>query len=193
MQSFGQNPRYNLGQMTFQQLLRGVETLGRGSTLDPEIASIAYDSRKVVPGTLFVAMKGLATDGNRFIEAAIAQGAVAIVSDSVHAERWPHRGSIALARVAHGRPALAIMSANFYGHPAAKLALTGVTGTNGKTTTAFLIEGLLRHANRRNVLIGTVEYHVGDEVRPSPHTTPESLDLNAIFAEGVARGASGKR
>jgi len=181
---------YNRTLMKFQQLLHGVETLGESSTLDPDITNIAYDSRLVQPGGLFVAMKGEATDGNKFIDAAIAKGAVAVVSDAVNVANWPHRSSVAVARVSHGRQALARVSANFYDHPARKLALTGITGTNGKTTTTFLLEGLLRHVDRRNILVGTVEYHVADEVRPSPHTTPESLDLHALFAEGVQKGTT---
>ena len=92
--------------------------------------------------------------------------------------------------VEHGRRALAQASAAFFGHPERKLAATGITGTNGKTTTAFLIEALLNAAARKTILIGTIEYHVAGEVRPSVHTTPESRDLFELMAEGVARGAT---
>jgi UDP-N-acetylmuramoyl-L-alanyl-D-glutamate--2,6-diaminopimelate ligase len=92
--------------------------------------------------------------------------------------------------VEHGRRALAQASAAFFGHPERKLATTGITGTNGKTTTAFLIESLLNSAMRKSVLVGTIEYHVAGEVRPSVHTTPEPRDLFELMAEGVARGAS---
>ena len=92
--------------------------------------------------------------------------------------------------VEHGRRALAQASAAFFGHPERKLAATGITGTNGKTTTAFLIEALLNAAARKTVLVGTIEYHVAGEVRPSVHTTPESRDLFELMAEGAERGAT---
>ena len=95
-----------------------------------------------------------------------------------------------MLEVEHGRRALAQASAAFFGHPERKLAATGITGTNGKTTTAFLAEALLNAAARKTVLIGTIEYHVAGEVRPSVHTTPESRDLFALMAEGAERGAT---
>jgi UDP-N-acetylmuramoyl-L-alanyl-D-glutamate--2,6-diaminopimelate ligase len=157
-----------------------------------EVASVEYDSRRVRPGATFVAMRGGTTDGNRYIDAAIAQGAVAIVSDShdVYAKlRLEHPG-IAAAHVEHGRRALAQLSATLLGHPERKLAVSAVTGTNGKTTTAYLLEQMLRSVGRKCVLIGTIETHVGDEVRESPHTTPESRDILEIFADGVRAGAT---
>ena len=171
--------------MKFTEILRGVETL---SILgDAKVQGIAYDSRKVRPGFLFLAMRGESSDGNRFIEAALMAGASAVISDSADAVRPEN---VAFARVRHGRRALAAISANFYGHPAKKLTLTGITGTNGKTTTTFLTEHMLRSAGRSVVMIGTVEYHVAGRVLPAPHTTPESLELNAAFAEGVRAGAT---
>ena len=95
-----------------------------------------------------------------------------------------------MLEVEHGRRALAEASAAFFGHPERRLAATGITGTNGKTTTAFLIEALLNAAQRKTVLVGTIEYHVAGEVRPSVHTTPESRDLFELMAEGVAKGAT---
>jgi len=163
--------------------MHGLEAVSASG--DAEIQGIAYDSRKVRPGFLFVAMRGETSDGNRFVDAAIGAGAAAIVSDSL--EQPPAK--VAFARVAHGRKALAALSANFYEHPAQKLKLTGVTGTNGKTTTAFLIEHILRSAGRSVAMIGTIEYHVAGRVIPAPHTTPESLELNAALAEAVHAGA----
>ena len=90
----------------------------------------------------------------------------------------------------HGRRALAEASAAFFAHPERKLAATGITGTNGKTTTAFLTEALLNAGGRKTVLVGTIEYHVAGEVRPSIHTTPESRDLFELMAEGASRGAT---
>ena len=92
--------------------------------------------------------------------------------------------------VPHGRRALARLSANFYKHPAERLRITGITGTNGKTTTTFIVEAILRAAGRKNALVGTVEYHLPGEVLAAPHTTPESLELNQIFARSLAHGAT---
>ena len=171
--------------MKFQQLLDGAEFLfQRGN---PDITGLDYDSRQVKPGYAFVAMRGESTDGNRYIEAALANGAVAVVSDSQQIQ--PNDG-IAWAQVPHGRRALARMSANFYRRPAEKLAITGVTGTNGKTTTAFLVESILEAAGRKDALIGTVEYHVAGKIVEAPHTTPESLELNQMLAEALRNGAT---
>jgi UDP-N-acetylmuramoyl-L-alanyl-D-glutamate--2,6-diaminopimelate ligase len=157
-----------------------------------ELSGVQYDSRRVSAGDVFVAMRGEATDGNRYIEASIAKGAAAVVTDSreaFEALRMKHK-DVPAAVVSHGRRALAEVSAAVFGHPEKKLALTGVTGTNGKTTTAFLLESLLRSVGRQCVLIGTIETHVGDEVRASQHTTPESRDVLRVFADGVAVGAT---
>jgi len=157
-----------------------------------EIAGVEYDSRRARRGVAFVAMRGGTTDGNRYINAAIAQGAAAIVTDSQEAYaklRFEHP-TIAALRVAHGRRALAELSAAVLGHPERRLAVSAVTGTNGKTTTAYLLEQILRSVGRRCVLLGTIETRIGDEVRDSPHTTPESSDTLEIFADGVRAGAT---
>ena len=172
--------------MTFQQLLDGVEVLAQAG--DAEVSGVEYDSRRVQPGCLFVAMRGESSDGNQFIAAAVAAGAVAVVSDAP--EFVAPAGIAAWASVAHGRRALARLSANFYHRPAEKLAVTGITGTNGKSTTAFLIESILQAAGRKTALVGTIEYHVAGKTLPAPHTTPESLELNRMFAEAKHAGAS---
>jgi UDP-N-acetylmuramoyl-L-alanyl-D-glutamate--2,6-diaminopimelate ligase len=171
--------------MTFQQLLQGAEVLSQSG--NPGIAGVEYDSRRVRPGTLFVAMKGETSDGNRYIDQAIAAGAVAIVTDS--AAETP-RPAVAWAQVVHGRRALARLSANFYKRPAERIANTGITGTNGKSTTAFLIESILQAAGRKTALIGTIEYHVAGKILPAPHTTPEALELNQLLSEGLRDGVS---
>ena len=157
-----------------------------------EVAGVEYDSRRVRAGSAFVAMRGGTTDGNRYIDAAIAQGAVAIVTDSqeAYARLRLEHPTIAAVHVAHGRRALAELSAALLGHPERRLKISAVTGTNGKTTTAYLLEQMLRSVGRKCVLIGTIETHVGDEVRVSPHTTPESSDIYKIFADGVQAGAT---
>lgn len=157
-----------------------------------EIVRVEYDSRRVGPGAAFVAMRGGTTDGNRYIDAAIAQGAVAIVTDSAesYARLRREHSEMAVARVEHGRRALAQLAAAVLGHPERKLKVSAITGTNGKTTTAYLLEQLLRSAGRKCVLIGTIETRIGDEVRASEHTTPEASDLYEILAEGVRAGAT---
>src|SRR5579872_171296 len=171
--------------MNFQDILDGVEVLEQSG--NPDITGLEYDSRRAKPGNLFVAMKGESSDGNRFIDQAISRGAVAIVTDS--SAETP-RGGVAWARIEHGRRALARLSANFYHHPAQKMAVTGITGTNGKSTTAFLVEAILRGAKRSSLLVGTIEYHVAGRVLPAPHTTPEALELNRLFSEALKESAT---
>lgn len=159
-----------------------------------EIGGVEYDSRRVGPGSLFLAMQGETTDGNRFIGKAIEQGAAGIVTDSTSAftlTAKDHPGvAVAEVRAGYGRRAMAVLAANFFRHPELQLALSGVTGTNGKTTTAFLLEAMLNSVYRKTVLVGTIENHVAGLVRPAPHTTPESRDLLALFREGVDAGAT---
>jgi UDP-N-acetylmuramoyl-L-alanyl-D-glutamate--2,6-diaminopimelate ligase len=169
--------------MNFSELLRGTGATPGG---DPPISGLDYNSRRILPGWLFVAMRGESTDGNRYIDAALKNGAAAVVTD---AKDEPRRG-VPWAVVPHGRRALASLSANFYGHPAEHLRIVGITGTNGKTTTAFLCESILQHCGKRSALIGTIEYHVPGAVLPAPHTTPEALELNQIFAAAVSAGAT---
>ncbi|MBI2682762.1 MAG: UDP-N-acetylmuramoyl-L-alanyl-D-glutamate--2,6-diaminopimelate ligase [Acidobacteriales bacterium] len=171
--------------MRFPQLIDGAEVLDRIG--DAEVQGLQYDSRKVRTGDCFVAMKGETTDGNLYIDAAIKAGAIAVVSDS--AEQKPREG-VAWAQVTHGRRALARLSANLYGKPAEKLRITGITGTNGKTTTSFLLESILAAAGRRTARVGTIEYRIAGRVVPAPHTTPESLELNHFFADALRENAT---
>ncbi|MGA7850212.1 MAG: UDP-N-acetylmuramoyl-L-alanyl-D-glutamate--2,6-diaminopimelate ligase [Terriglobales bacterium] len=174
--------------MNFQQLLQGAEVLSQSG--NTAVAGVEYDSRRVRPGTVFVAMKGETSDGNRFIDQAIAAGAVAIVTDSAEETPRSNVAGVAWAQVVNGRRALARLSANFYKRPAERLANTGITGTNGKSTTAFLVESILRAAGRKTALIGTIEYHVAGKVLPAPHTTPEALELNRLLSEGLGQGVT---
>src|SRR5580658_6392071 len=137
--------------MNFLELLDGVGYLAQQG--NPPIAGLDYDSRRVKPGWCFVAIKGETTDGNLYIDKALVSGAVAIVSDSL-----PPRAGVSWAQVTDGRRVLARLSANFYYRPAEKLKITGITGTNGKTTTAFLLYRMLQAAKRKTMLVGTVEY-----------------------------------
>jgi UDP-N-acetylmuramoyl-L-alanyl-D-glutamate--2,6-diaminopimelate ligase len=171
--------------MNFQQLLQGAEILAQSG--NPGVRGLEYDSRRVKPGDVFVAMKGESSDGNRFIDKAIAAGAVAVVTDSANEKP---RDGVAWAHVPSGRRALARLSANFYHRPAEKLAITGITGTNGKSTTTFLVESILTAAGRKSALIGTIEYHVAGKVLPAPHTTPEALEINRMLADALGHGAT---
>lgn len=169
--------------MTFLDLLDGAEILAQSG--NPQVSGIDYDSRRIGPGDVFVAMRGESSDGNHFIKQAIEAGAVAVVTD---AEQNPE--GVAWARVPHGRRALAVLSANFFGRPAERLAVSGITGTNGKSTTAFLLESILHAAGRKTALIGTIEYHVAGKTLPAPHTTPEPLDLQRLFCEAAEHYAA---
>ncbi len=144
-----------------------------------EVRGLAYDSRKVEPGFLFFAFAGAKTDGVQYAAAALQKGALAVLSDR------PAPGGFAgpWIQVAHGRQALATASGNFFNHPDRRLALTAVTGTNGKTTSSMLIDSMLRSAGKTTALVGTIEYHLGGRVLPAVNTTPESLDLFRMFSE----------
>ncbi len=144
---------------------------------DLEVTDVTHDSRKVQPGALFVAIRGLASDGNRFAEAARKRGAIAVASEA------PPRAGIPWLQVGDAREALATLSAEFLGRPAEALTLVGVTGTNGKTTTAYLIDAALRAAGQRVGLLGTVQYRVGERLAEAVRTTPESSDLQKLLRE----------
>ena len=182
--------------MRWDELTCDVAALSAGPLNEPgrdfEVSGVEYDSRRVKAGSVFVAMRGGVSDGNGYIEAAIRQSAAGIVTDSAEAFAQLAVGHPSMPRlwVKHGRAALAQLSAAFFHHPERGLKATGVTGTNGKTTTAFLIEALLNAAGRSSILVGTIEYHVAGETRPSAHTTPESRDLFELMVDGVDRGAT---
>lgn len=171
--------------MTFEQLLEGAEVLSQSGSA--AVSGLEYDSRRIRRGDVFVAMKGESSDGNRHIDSAIRAGAVAVITDSASEKA---REGVAWAQVTHGRRALARLSANFYKRPAERLAVTGITGTNGKSTTAFLLEFILNAAGLKSALVGTIEYHVAGKTLPAPHTTPESLDLHRLFKDALANGAT---
>ena len=152
-------------------------------TLDRTVESIAYDSRRVQRNGLFVALPGEKVDGHDFIQQAIEKGAAAIV-----AEREENHPRATCVVVENARYALADLAASFYGFPARRLKLAGVTGTNGKTTTTFLIKHICDKASLRCGLIGTVRYEIGERVLPAIRTTPESADLQELLAQIVNAG-----
>src|SRR5947199_5252890 len=152
-------------------------------SLDRAVENIAYDSRRVQRNALFVALRGEKTDGHEFIGHAISKGASVIV-----AEREEKDPRITCLVVEDTRTALADFSATFYGHPARKLKLAAVTGTNGKTTTTFLIKHICESAGLRCGLLGTVRYEIGERILPAVRTTPESLDVQELLAQMRSAG-----
>jgi UDP-N-acetylmuramoyl-L-alanyl-D-glutamate--2,6-diaminopimelate ligase len=154
------------------------------SSGDPDVTAICYDSRKVTPGAVFVAIEGFAADGHRFIPEAVKKGAAAVVC------RKPVTVDAAVIRVADPRAALAALACRFFGHPAAEMILVGVTGTNGKTTVTYLLEQILKKAGHRPGVVGTINYRYADKAFDNPVTTPESLDLQAILREMADAGVT---
>ncbi len=171
--------------MKLQKLLQGVQVIKLSADPDMEITGITFDSRKVVPGDLFMAISGFATDGNRFIPAAMEKGAAVVVT-----AREPEQ-DVPYVLVESDRLAMAQLAANFYDHPAKKLCMIGVTGTNGKTSVTLLLKHILETVRGAKVgLIGTMENLIGTQVVPTERTTPESPDLQALFSRMVDAGCS---
>jgi UDP-N-acetylmuramoyl-L-alanyl-D-glutamate--2,6-diaminopimelate ligase len=151
------------------------------------IERLAFDSREVVPMTAFIAVRGTASDGHQFIDAAISKGASAIICEELPATT---KEGVTYVRVADSRHALAIMAGNFHGHPDRRLKLSGVTGTNGKTSVATLLYKLFRVLGYKCGLISTVEIRIGANVVPSTHTTPDPIRLNELLAAMVDEGVT---
>ena len=145
---------------------------------------MTYDSRQAAPGSIFVALQGVHADGGTFVRDAVARGAVAIVSEAAAPE---HAGA-AWVRVPDARLALAGLSAALYGNPSEELTLVGITGTNGKTTTSYLLESIFDASGVRCGRIGTVGYRIGDQELDAPRTTPEAPELNRMLREMVTQG-----
>lgn len=173
--------------MNLEELMQDVMPMATSGDLSTVITALACDSRRVEPGTLFFALKGSAVDGHGFIEQAIASGAAAIVLEDKNAAP----ATLPWIQVHDGRHAMALMAARFYGMPTAQLPLVGITGTNGKTTTTYIIEGILAEAGIPPAVLGTVSYRFGDTALEASHTTPESIELQALFQKLAALGAHG--
>ncbi len=164
--------------MKLRDLLEGVEVLDVHADLDMTVSGMTYDSRKVMPGWVFVAITGFATDGNLYIEKALDKGAVAVITAK------EQNGSFPYVRVAGDRLALALCGSNFYGHPGKAMKLIGITGTNGKTSSTLLLKHVIEKTLGAKVgLMGTMENMIGHKRIPTERTTPESLDLQALLAD----------
>ncbi|HHW41551.1 MAG TPA: UDP-N-acetylmuramoyl-L-alanyl-D-glutamate--2,6-diaminopimelate ligase [Syntrophomonadaceae bacterium] len=166
-----------------KEVLHGIDIVA-ASGLNTEITGIHYDSRQVKPGFIFVCIKGFRVDGHSFVKDALERGAVGVIGE----RKVTVPEGVAWVQVSDTRSALASISANFYGHPSRQLFLCGVTGTNGKTTTTHLIEAVLRAGGEKTGLIGTVWNKVGEQKRAVVHTTPESLELQALLREMADAG-----
>lgn len=171
--------------MKLLNLLQGLTPLEIHADLDQEITGVCYDSRQVQPGCLFVAISGFAADGHRFIPMALAKGAAAVLCQEIPA------CDAAYIRVADSRRALALASANWFGHPADQMTMVGFTGTNGKTTSTYLLKHILEDALGAKVgLVGTIQNMIGDQVLHTERTTPESYELQALFRQMLDAGCT---
>ncbi|MBF9237901.1 UDP-N-acetylmuramoyl-L-alanyl-D-glutamate--2,6-diaminopimelate ligase [Hymenobacter sp. BT683] len=168
-------------------LLTDVTVLAQYGPTDVPITALTLDSREAGPGVAFCALRGTATDGHKFIEAAVAQGLAAVVCEELPAVLHP---ATSYVLVKDSGAALAHMAAAFYGHPSRQLKLIGVTGTNGKTTCATLLHKLLRELGYHAGLLSTVQNQIDEEVIPATHTTPDAIRLNALLARMVAAGCT---
>ena len=163
--------------MKLKDILKGIEVLTATTDLEMEIHGVSYDSRTTRSGDLFVAMPGFAADGHTFIGKAVAAGAAAVLCERLPEEAVP------CVQVADARRSLAVLGANFFHHPAQSMTMIGVTGTNGKTTTTYLLKAVLEQAAGAKVgLIGTNQNMIGNEILPTERTTPESFELQKLFA-----------
>jgi len=163
--------------MKLRDLLQGLDVLSASADLEMEISDVSYDSRATRPGDLFVAMTGFAVDGHTFIGKAAAAGAAAVLCEKIPEDSIPY------VQVADSRRALAVVGTNFFGHPAESMTMVAVTGTNGKTTTTYLLKSILEQTRGARVgLIGTNQNMIGEEIIPTERTTPESFEVQKLFA-----------
>jgi len=174
--------------MELREVLAGarLKTEIPDALLHAAVAGLDYDSRRIETGHLFFAFAGAKADGRVFAQAALERGAIAIVSELPAPEGFSGPWIV----VEHGRKALAIAARNFYGQPDERLGITGITGTNGKTTTCFLTDAILRAAGKTTALIGTIQYRLADQLLPAANTTPESLELYRIFDQLIQLGGT---
>ena len=171
--------------MKLNDLLKNVDVLEVSADLELEISNVVYDSRKAEKDCLFVAVTGFASDGNRFIPMALEKGAAVVVTAKKPEKDIPY------ILVASDRLALAQISCNWFGHPAKAMTMIGITGTNGKTSSTLLLKHVLEKVLGAKVgLIGTMENRIGDQVFPTERTTPESFELQQLFARMKEAGCT---
>lgn len=171
--------------MKLVDLLQGVNYELKNGSVDKEINHIQYDSRKIKEGDIFVCLTGFEVDGHNYANSAIKNGAKVILCEK---EITVEDKDVTVLLVKEGRKALATMSANYYDHPTKKLKLIGVTGTNGKTTTVYLLKSILEKEGKKVGLVGTIANYIGDKKIKSERTTPESLELQKLFKDMVDEG-----
>ena len=167
--------------MRISEIVQGIEGVAIPEGINLDIHSVHYKSGQVRPGGLFIAIRGLQTDGHRYIDDAIKRGAAAIIAEN----GWSDSCSVPVIRARNTRIALSQIGSAFYGHPSRDLCIIGITGTNGKTTTSYLTESILAAAGFKVGVIGTVNYRFGGKTYPNPLTTPEALDTQRILKEMV--------
>jgi len=178
--------------MKLSELVKNISITEVVGDTEKEITNIVYDSRKAKEASLFVAIRGAQFDGHRFIVDAIGSGAsaVAVEDDSIINDDYFLSHHTTKLLVPSTRRALALVSSNFYGHPAEKLKVVGITGTNGKTTSTYLIKSIMQAAGERVLLVGTITYSLNDDpLEAVTNTTPESLDLHRMMAQAIENGA----
>ena len=168
-------------------ILYKVPLLATAGNMDREISAIVFDSRKVEPGCLFVAVRGTQVDGHAFIEGAIEKGASAILAEELPAE---YKEGVTYLQVKDSASALGVVAANFYGNPSEKLQMVAITGTNGKTTTATLLFKLFRGLGYNTGLLSTVRNLINEQEISATHTTPDAVQLNALLAQMVEAGCT---
>lgn len=172
-----------------KDILYKVSLVSTHGDMDAPVSHITFDSRTVVKGSTFVALAGTQVDGHRYIHQAVEKGASSIVCETLPQYENKNTG-LTFVQVADSHSALGIMAANFYGHPSQKLKLVGITGTNGKTTTATLLHQVFMEMGYMAGLLSTVENRINETVLPATHTTPDALAINQILGEMVEQGCT---
>ncbi|MBF0517887.1 MAG: UDP-N-acetylmuramoyl-L-alanyl-D-glutamate--2,6-diaminopimelate ligase, partial [Nitrospirae bacterium] len=174
--------------MNIAQILDKIGVREINGNLDKRAHGISYDSRRIEKGTMFFAVKGQHSDGHQYIEEAIKKGAHSVIyEDEINVEAFSGR-DILLVRVDNVRRALAYIAARYYGDPSRQLSLTGVTGTNGKTSTCYLMRSILSAHGKKSGMIGTIQYMVGDTIYSAHHTTPEAPEFQMLLKKMLVEG-----
>lgn len=171
--------------MRASEVFNRIPTLETHGTLETEISGIVFDSRKVSAGALYIAVKGVVTDGHAFIANAVDKGASVVVCE-IFPEQL--KENITYIKVKNSAKTLGQLASNFYGNPSENLQLIGITGTNGKTSVATLLYGIFKELGLRSALISTVEYRIGAEIIPATHTTPDIITINKLLAKALEEG-----